>query len=74
MRQRGWPRGVAGKTVIDVTNPLDMCHGMPPVLVAHLSNTHSAGEALQAALCMPIYPKATDRRRSQDHSALPQPV
>ncbi len=41
---------VAGKTVIDATNPLDMSHGMPPVLVAHLSNTHSAGEALQAAL------------------------
>ena len=40
----------AGKTVIDVTNPLDMSHGMPPVLVAHLSNTTSAGEILQAAL------------------------
>ena len=41
---------VAGKTVIDVTNPLDFGHGMPPVLVPHLSNTNSAGEALQAAL------------------------
>ena len=41
---------VAGKTVIDVTNPLDFSHGMPPVLVPHLSNTTSAGEALQAAL------------------------
>jgi hypothetical protein len=41
---------VAGKTVIDVTNPLDMSHGMPPVLVPRLSNTTSAGEALQAAL------------------------
>ena len=41
---------VAGKTVIDVTNPLDMSQGVPPVLVAHLANTHSAGEALQAAL------------------------
>jgi predicted dinucleotide-binding enzyme len=41
---------VAGKTVIDVTNPLDMSHGMPPVLVTHLSNTTSAGEALQTAL------------------------
>jgi len=39
-----------GKTVIDVTNPLDMSQGMPPVLVARLANTHSAGEALQAAL------------------------
>ena len=41
---------VAGKTVIDVTNPLDFSNGMPPVLVPHLSNTNSAGEALQAAL------------------------
>jgi predicted dinucleotide-binding enzyme len=41
---------VAGKTVIDITNPLDMSHGMPPVLVPSLSNTTSAGEALQAAL------------------------
>lgn len=41
---------VANKTVIDVTNPLDLSQGMPPVLVEHLSNTHSAGEALQAAL------------------------
>ncbi|MDJ0993334.1 MAG: NAD(P)-binding domain-containing protein [Dinoroseobacter sp.] len=41
---------LAGKTVIDVTNPLDMTQGMPPVLIAHLSNTNSAGEALQTAL------------------------
>ncbi|MEM8576076.1 MAG: NAD(P)-binding domain-containing protein [Pseudomonadota bacterium] len=41
---------VSGKTVIDVTNPLDFSHGMPPVLVPHLSNTTSAGEVLQAAL------------------------
>ena len=41
---------VAGKTVIDVTNPLDMSHGMPPTLVPDLSNTTSAGEALQARL------------------------
>lgn len=41
---------VEGKTLIDVTNPLDLSQGMPPVLVAHLSNTNSAGEALQAAL------------------------
>ena len=50
---------VAGKTVIDVTNPLDISHGMPPVLVAHLSNTTSAGEALQVAL-----PDAKWSRRS----------
>ena len=41
---------VAGKTIVDVTNPLDFSHGMPPVLIPHLSNTTSAGEALQAVL------------------------
>ncbi|MEM9318207.1 MAG: NAD(P)-binding domain-containing protein [Pseudomonadota bacterium] len=41
---------VAGKTVVDVTNPLDMSNGMPPTLVPELSNTTSAGEALQARL------------------------
>ena len=41
---------VAGKTEIDVTNPLDMSNGMPPTLVSELSNTTSAGEALQARL------------------------
>ncbi len=41
---------VAGKTVIDVTNPLDMSNGMPPTLIPELSNTTSAGEALQARL------------------------
>ncbi len=41
---------VAGKTVIDVTNPLDFSQGMPPTLIPELSNTTSAGEALQAKL------------------------
>ena len=41
---------VAGKTIIDVTNPLDMSMGMPPTLIRELSNTTSAGEALQARL------------------------
>ncbi len=44
------PEAAAGKTVIDVTNPLDFSRGMPPILVPELSNTTSAGEALQAAL------------------------
>ncbi len=43
-------QAVAGKTVIDVTNPLDMSHGMPPTLISEMSNTTSAGEALQAGL------------------------
>lgn len=41
---------VAGKTVIDVTNPFDMSKGMPPTLIPELSNTTSAAEALQARL------------------------
>lgn len=41
---------VAGKTVIDVTNPLEMSQGMPPTLIPELSNTTSAGEQLQLRL------------------------
>ncbi len=44
------PATVAGKTVIDVTNPLDMSGGMPPSLIPEMSNTTSAGEQLQASL------------------------
>ena len=43
-------QAVAGKTVIDVTNPLDMSRGMPPTLIPEMSNTTSAGEALQTRL------------------------
>ena len=41
---------VAGKTVVDVTNPIDMSGEMPPTLVPELSNTTSAAEALQLTL------------------------
>ncbi len=40
----------AGKTVIDVTNPLDTSQGMPPTLIPEMSNTTSAGEQLQRRL------------------------
>ena len=40
----------AGKTVIDVTNPLDTSRGMPPTLIPEMSNTTSAGEELQLRL------------------------
>ena len=40
----------AGKTIIDVTNPLDTSNGMPPTLVPEMSNTTSAGEQLQLKL------------------------
>lgn len=41
---------LAGKVVIDVTNPLDTSGEGMPVLIAELSNTTSAGERLQALL------------------------
>lgn len=37
----------AGKTVIDVANPLDFSMGMPPSLIPALSNTNSLGEEIQ---------------------------
>lgn len=39
-----------GKTVIDLSNPLDFSKGMPPFLIAELSNTNSLGEEIQKAL------------------------
>lgn len=41
---------VAGKMIVDVTNPLAILNGMPPGLVPDLSNTTAAGEALQQRL------------------------
>lgn len=42
------PENFKGKTVIDVTNPLDFSKGMPPSLL--ISNTNSLGEEVQKAL------------------------
>ncbi len=39
--------GVDGKTIVDVTNPLDFSKGMPPSLL--VCNTDSLGERLQSA-------------------------
>ncbi len=39
-----------GKTVIDISNPLDFSKGMPPSLLAQYVNTHSLGEEIQKAL------------------------
>ena len=36
-----------GKILIDIANPLDFSHGMPPSLIPGLSNTHSLGEEIQ---------------------------
>lgn len=41
---------LAGKIVIDVTNPLDFSHGMPPRILEGLGNDFSLGEAIQQAL------------------------
>jgi predicted dinucleotide-binding enzyme len=41
---------VAGKIVIDVTNPLDFTKGMPPRLLEGLSNSNSLGEEIQKTL------------------------
>lgn len=40
---------LAGKVVLDVTNPLDMSAGFPPTMLPERINTTSAAEALQAA-------------------------
>jgi 8-hydroxy-5-deazaflavin:NADPH oxidoreductase len=38
---------LAGKVLVDVANPLDFSHGMPPTLI--VANTDSLGEQLQRA-------------------------
>lgn len=43
-------KSFSGKTVIDVTNPLDFSKGMPPFLIPGLSNTNSLGEEIQKAI------------------------
>ena len=39
------PADLAGKVLIDVANPLDFSHGMPPLLT--ICNTDSLGESIQ---------------------------
>lgn len=41
---------VASKIVIDVTNPLDFTHGMPPGILDGLGNSTSLGEEIQKVL------------------------
>lgn len=40
----------SGKTLIDISNPLDFSHGMPPRLIPSLANTNSLGESIQRLL------------------------
>jgi len=39
-----------GKTVIDISNPLDFLKGMPPSLIPEFCNIYSLGEAVQELL------------------------
>lgn len=40
----------SNKTVVDISNPLDFSHGMPPSLFKQWSNTNSLGEEIQKLL------------------------
>lgn len=40
-------KNLAGKVLIDITNPLDFSNGMPPSLLPGLNNTNSLGEEIQ---------------------------
>lgn len=40
-------KGINGKVLIDVSNPLDFSNGMPPHLIPSLANTNSLGEEIQ---------------------------
>ena len=48
--QQAMPENFTGKTVIDISNPLDFSKGMPPSLLPGLSNTNSLGEEVQKTL------------------------
>ena len=41
---------IRGKTIIDISNPLDFSKGMPPFLIPTQTNTNSLGEEIQKAL------------------------
>ena len=42
-------KNLAGKVLVDVSNPLDFSRGMPPFLMAEYSGPTSLGEQIQAA-------------------------
>ena len=44
------PDNFKGKTVVDISNPLDFSRGMPPSLFSQWVNTNSLGEEIQKAL------------------------
>lgn len=45
--KRAGAEAMAGKVLIDISNPLDFSKGMPPCLIPELSNTNSLGEEIQ---------------------------
>jgi 8-hydroxy-5-deazaflavin:NADPH oxidoreductase len=47
------PDLVKGKTILDISVPLDFSKGMPPSIIPELSNTNSMGEEMQR-----IFPEA----------------
>jgi 8-hydroxy-5-deazaflavin:NADPH oxidoreductase len=48
--EQAGPKNFSGKTVIDISNPLDFSQGMPPFLIPGLTNTNSLGEEVQRML------------------------
>jgi len=44
------PENFKGKTVLDISNPLDFSKGMPPSLYPQWANTNSLGEEVQKTL------------------------
>lgn len=44
------PANFKGKTVVDVSNPLDFSKGMPPTLIGRFANTTSLSEEIQKSI------------------------
>jgi predicted dinucleotide-binding enzyme len=50
-------KNLAGKILIDISNPLDFSKGMPPSLLPGLSNTNSLGEEIQSTFPLALVVK-----------------
>lgn len=73
----GGAEALAGKVLIDVTNPLDFSQGFPPTLIEGLHNDTSLGEALQSDLPETHVVKALNTMSNfvmTDPGALAQPT
>jgi 8-hydroxy-5-deazaflavin:NADPH oxidoreductase len=58
-------KNVNGKTVLDLTNPLDFSKGMPPGILEGLGNTTSLGEEIQKVLSSAHVVKALNTLTAQ---------